>query len=201
MYIFIDVVSNVIFGTFIDNTYSLTFQLLFADLLWYQFIFFFTNALLEETLFRGLMVNGFRTRFTDNQAILVSAILFAVWHIVWPLVNGSPVNEAIAMMVFSLIFGAFLGLYYIKFSGGRSLTGIIAAHTLVNFFNETFRIGPEISVQGPDLAFASPALLGLNVLMFMVTMMILFWFVTRYKIEQVGELVKRFKDRVVSFRD
>ena len=146
-------------------------------------------------------MNGFRTRFTDNQAILVSAILFAVWHIVWPLVNGSPVNEAIAMMVFSLIFGAFLGLYYIKFSGGRSLTGIIAAHTLVNFFNETFRIGPEISVQGPDLAFASPALLGLNVLMFMVTMMILFWFVTRYKIEQVGELVKRFKDRVVSFRD
>ncbi|MHA1934117.1 MAG: CPBP family intramembrane glutamic endopeptidase [Candidatus Thorarchaeota archaeon] len=201
MYILIDVVSNVIFGTLIDNTYSLTFLLLFIDLLWYQFIFFFTNALLEETLFRGLMVNGFRTRFTDNQAILVSAILFAVWHIVWPLVNGSPVSEAIAMTVFSMIFGTFLGLYYIRFSGGRSLTGIIVAHTLVNFFNETFRIGPELSVQGPDLAFASPVLLGLNVLMFMVTMMILFWLVTRYKIEQVGDLVERFKKHIVSVRE
>ncbi|MHA1904174.1 MAG: CPBP family intramembrane glutamic endopeptidase [Candidatus Thorarchaeota archaeon] len=201
MYVFIDVVSNVLFGTLFDNTYSLTFQLLFADLLLYQFIFFFTNALLEETLFRGLVVNGLRSKFSDNQAIFVSAILFAVWHIVWPLVNGSPVSEAVAMMVFSIIFGAFLGLYYIRFSGGRSLTGIIVAHTLVNFFNETFRIGPELSVQGPDLAFSSPVLLGLNVIMFMMTMMILFWFVTRYKIEQVGILVNRFKEHIASARE
>ncbi|MHA2140589.1 MAG: CPBP family intramembrane glutamic endopeptidase [Candidatus Thorarchaeota archaeon] len=187
MYLLMDAIPVVIFGFYIDSSYPLDFHILVPELLWYQFLFFLTNAVLEETLFRGLLQNGLAERYTSGRAILISALIFAAWHMIWPVVNGSAVTpgQTIAMLLFSVIFASFMGVYYEKFTGRTSLVGPIAAHTLVNFFNEGFRIGPEPVIQGPDVVYASPQLLNLTMLLFAITMTVLFVGASRFQIEQV----------------
>jgi membrane protease YdiL (CAAX protease family) len=200
MYVFIDAGAIILYGAFFDPSYPLYFQVPFIELLWYQFIFFFINAVFEESLFRGLLQNGLRSRYTVMQAILLSAAVFSVWHIVWPIVNGISdgfgASQASAMLLFGLIFGTFQGVYYERFSGRSSLVGPIAAHTIVNFFNEGFRIGPEISVQGPDVAFASPMMMGIMALLFVSMMFVLFVMTWRYRIENVEAVGTRFLRRI-----
>ncbi|MHA2261022.1 MAG: CPBP family intramembrane glutamic endopeptidase [Candidatus Thorarchaeota archaeon] len=200
MYVFIDAGAVIIYGAFFDPSYPRYFQVRFIELLWYQFIFFFINAVFEESLFRGLLQNGLRTRFTVMQAILLSAAVFSIWHIVWPIVNGISdgfgASQAVAMLLFGLVFGAFQGVYYERFSGRSSLVGPIAAHTLVNFFNESLKIGPEITIQGPDVVFASPVIMGIMAVLFMATMLVLFAITWRFRIENVEAVWSRFLHRI-----
>ncbi len=195
IYFLIDAGAIVLYGLYVDASYPLEFSIPYAELLWYQLLFFSTNAILEETLFRGLIQNGLKTRISVRWSILTSASLFSVWHLVWPVVNAAPdgfsVGEAVGMMVFSLVFGSFQGVYYEYFSGGRSLVGPIVAHTLVNFFNESFRIGPEPLIQGPDVAYSSPVLTGMMLIMFLLTMTTLLILMSKYRIDQVDSLRER----------
>ncbi|MFW9800481.1 MAG: CPBP family intramembrane glutamic endopeptidase [Candidatus Thorarchaeota archaeon] len=197
IYILIDAGAIVLYGLYVDPTYPLDFSIPYAELLWYQFMFFSTNAVLEETLFRGLLQNGLKTRISVRWAILTSAFLFAIWHLVWPVVNATPdgfgVSEAVGIMVFSVVFGTFQSVYYECFSGGRSLVGPIVTHTLVNFFNESFRIGPEPMIQGPDVAYSSPVLTGMMLVMFLLTMTILLIVMSKFRIGQVDSLRERLR--------
>ncbi|MFW9805663.1 MAG: lysostaphin resistance A-like protein [Candidatus Thorarchaeota archaeon] len=158
----IDIGSTVVYGLLLDPSYPLELHILNPQLLGYTLLFFITNAFLEETLFRGLLQNGLKTRFSANMAIVLSAIAFGFWHAGWPLLNGGPnVAREVSMMVFfTTILGLLFGVYYERFSSGQSLTGVIVAHTIFNFVNENFKIGPEPSMQGPDMAFLTPGLLG-----------------------------------------
>ncbi|NHI88144.1 MAG: CPBP family intramembrane metalloprotease [Candidatus Thorarchaeota archaeon] len=193
----IDIGSTVVYGLLLDPSYPLELHILNPQLLGYTLLFFLTNAFLEETLFRGLLQNGLKTRFSANVAIVLSAIAFGFWHAGWPLLNGGPnVAREVSMMVFfTTILGLLFGVYYERFSSGRSLTGVIVAHTIFNFVNENFKIGPEPSMQGPDMAFLTPGLLGVTLVMFLLVFSTLFLVFTRYKIEQVSSLWNRITKR------
>lgn len=189
MYVFIEILPPLIYGTLFDKSYPLDFTVLFVDILWYQFIFFFTNALLEETLFRGLIQNGLRPRFTPNRAIILSALAFGVWHLCWPVINGLSGNfslsEAASMFVFTTILGLFFGTYYEKFSSRVTLAGPITIHTLVNFLNEDFKLGPAPSTQGPDFAFGSPVLMGITFIFLITTLVVLIRLASSTRAEHV----------------
>lgn len=73
--------------------------------------------LLEEMLFRGLILRGFLIHYTPAQAILLQALLFAVFHFNW----------VQALVAFSL--GLVAGWLYWR---TRSLIPAIAAHALFN---------------------------------------------------------------------
>lgn len=193
----IDIGSAVVYGLLLDPFYPLDLHILNPQLLGYTLLFFLTNAFLEETLFRGLLQNGLKTRFSANMAIVLSAIAFGFWHAGWPLLNGGPnVAREVSMMVFfTTILGLLFGIYYERFSSGQSLTGVIVAHTIFNFVNENFKIGPEPSMQGPDMAFLTPGLLGVTLVMFLLVFSTLFLVFTRYKIEQVSSLWNRITKR------
>ena len=193
----IDIGSTVVYGLFLDPSYPLELHILNPQLLGYTILFFLTNAFLEETLFRGLLQNGLKTRFSANMAIVLSAIAFGFWHAGWPLLNGGPnVAREVSMMVFfTTILGLLFGVYYERFSSGQSLTGVIIAHTIFNFVNENFKIGPEPSMQGPDMAFLTPGLLGMTLVMFLIVFSTLFFVFTRYKIEQVSSFWKRATEK------
>lgn len=189
MFAFIEIVPAVVYASFFDRSYPLDLTVLFVDILWYQFVFFFTNALLEETLFRGLIQNGLRSRFTPTKAIFVSALVFGIWHLCWPLVNGlsggfSP-SQSVSMLVFTAILGVFFGTYYEKFSSRITLTGPITIHTLVNFLNEDFKLGPALSTQGPDFSFTSPVLMAITSIFLLVTLGTLIKLASSTRIEQV----------------
>ncbi|MEM2142659.1 MAG: CPBP family intramembrane glutamic endopeptidase, partial [Candidatus Thorarchaeota archaeon] len=155
MYLTIKVGAVLVYRYAIDPEYPLTLYVIEPILLGYQFLFFLINALLEETLFRGLIQNTLRNYVRPMSAILCSAVLFSVWHICWPLINGQlggpELSQSVMMLVFAMLFGSLMGLYYEKFFLRISLLGPIAAHTLVNFLNENFRVGVEPSMQGPDV--------------------------------------------------
>jgi membrane protease YdiL (CAAX protease family) len=197
MYVLIEIIPPLIYGTFFDRSYPLDFTTLYADILWYQFIFFFTNALLEETLFRGLIQNGLRPLFTQNRAIALSALTFGLWHLCWPIVNGLSgsfsASEAASMFAFTAILGLFFGTYYEKFSSRVTMAGPITIHTLVNFLNEDFKLGPAPSTQGPDLAFTSPVLMAITFLFLLATLLVLIKLASSARVEQVQSWWADFK--------
>ena len=99
------------------------------------------------------------------------------------------------MVFFTTILGLLFGVYYERFSSGKSLTGAIVAHTIFNFVNENFKVGPEPSMQGPDMAFLTPGLLGMTLVMFLIVFSTFFFVFTRYKIEQVSSLWNRITEK------
>ena len=185
----IDIGGTVIYGVFIDSTYPLQLHILNEELLGYMFIFFLTNAFMEEALFRGLLLNAAKTRLSSNVSILLSAIIFGLWHAGWPLVNGAMGGEAVSgvatIVFFTMILGIFFGIYYERFSSSRSLLGPIAVHTIVNFVNECFKVGPEPVIQGPDVTFANSGLMMMSFLMFFLTFIPIGIILWKTKLEQV----------------
>ena len=185
----IDFGGTIIYGVFIDPTYPLQLHILNEGLLGYMFIFFLTNAFMEEALFRGLLLNAAKTRLSSNVSILLSAIIFGLWHAGWPLVNGAMGGEAVSgvatIVFFTMILGIFFGIYYERFSSSKSLLGPIAVHTIVNFVNECFKIGPEPVIQGPDVIFANSGLMIMTFLMFFLTFIPLGIILWKTKLEQV----------------
>ena len=196
--ILIDIGGTFIYAALLDQTYSLELHILNPDLLGYMFIFFLTNAFLEETLFRGLLQNSLKTRVSANKAIFLSAIIFGLWHSGWPLVNGSMGNallvQVTTMVFFTTILGLLFGVYYERFSSGQSLIGAIIAHTFFNFVSECFKIGPEPVIQGPDLIFSTLGLMAVSLLMFLAVFSFLFAIFWRYRIEQAVSVWNRFRE-------
>ncbi len=191
MYLVMDALPVIVYGLLLDTSYPLELHIVAANMLWYQFLFFLCNGFLEEGLFRGMLQNGLREYVTPNRAILLSAMIFGVYHVCWPILKiftgGFSIGETAGMLIFSGIAGGIFGVYYEKFSSRRSLMGPIAAHTLINFFNENFKIGPEAVTQGPDFTFGSPALLGTMAVIFLVfaaVLIVAFW---KLRIERIQE--------------
>ena len=186
----IDFGGTIVYGLFVDPTYSLQLHILNEELLGYMLLFFLTNASLEETLFRGLLINAFKTRQSSNRAIMLSAVIFGVWHAGWPLVNGGAdvLNQVVSMVFFTTILGIFLGIYYERFNSSRSLVGPIFIHTMFNYVSECFKIGPEPVIQGPDLIFSNPGLMATTFLMFFLIFIPLGVFLWKFKIEQVSTI-------------
>ncbi|MFW9926153.1 MAG: lysostaphin resistance A-like protein [Candidatus Thorarchaeota archaeon] len=191
----IDFGGTIIYAFTIDPTYPLQLHILNVELLGYMFVFFLTNAFLEETLFRGLLINGFKTRYSPNMSIMLSAIIFGVWHAGWPIINGGEgvLVQVSSMVFFTTILGIFFGIYYVKFNSGLSLLGPIAVHTIINFVSECFKIGPEPVIQGPDLVFSNSGLMSVTFLMFLLTFLPLSLFLSRFKVEQVTKYVSEGK--------
>jgi membrane protease YdiL (CAAX protease family) len=187
----IDIGGTILYGVFIDSTYPLQLHILNEELLGYMFIFFLTNAFMEEALFRGLLLNAAKTRFSSNVSILLSATIFGLWHAGWPLVNVAAGGEAISgvasIVFFTMILGIFFGIYYERFSSSKSLLGPIAVHTIVNFVNECFKVGLEPVIQGPDVVFANSGLMMMTFLMFFLTFIPLSIILWKTKLEQVTD--------------
>ena len=193
----IDFGGTILYALLNDPSYPLQLHILNEELLGYMFIFFLTNAFLEETLFRGLLINGFKTRYSPNKSIMLSAIIFGVWHAGWPIINGGEgvLVQVASMVFFTTILGIFFGLYYVKFASGRSLLGPIAVHTIINFVSECFKIGPEPVIQGPDLVFSNSGLMSVTLLMFLITFVPLSIYLSRYRMEHVDSLWLRIRGK------
>jgi len=95
------------------------------------------NSAMEEGLFRGLMLPHFRIRYSVWRALLFQALLFAIWHLNWPvknwLWNGSTAGEAgfeaLSLLLATFISGLLYGYLYLK---TNNLWGPFLAHTINN---------------------------------------------------------------------
>jgi ABC-type proline/glycine betaine transport system permease subunit len=99
--------------------------------------------------------------------------------------GGEAVSGVATIVFFTMILGIFFGIYYERFSSSRSLLGPIAVHTIVNFVNECFKVGPEPVIQGPDVTFANSGLMMMSFLMFFLTFIPIGIILWKTKLEQV----------------
>ncbi len=80
----------------------------------------FVNSAMEEGLFRGLMLRHFRLPYSVWKAILLQALLFAIWHLNWPIQNllagksslGEAGFEAFGLLLSTGISGIVYGYMY-----------------------------------------------------------------------------------------
>jgi membrane protease YdiL (CAAX protease family) len=193
----IDFGGTLVYALIVDPTYPIELHILNADLLWYTLLFFLINAFLEETLFRGLLINTFKTKMSSMTAILLSAFIFGIWHAGWPIINGGAdvLGQVASMIFFTMVLGILFGVYYERFSSASSLIGPITVHTITNFFSESFKLGPEPVIQGPDFIFSNIGLMTTTLLMFFLVFIPLGLFLWKFKIAQITAQWQRLAGR------
>ncbi len=199
-FLIIDAGITILYAIFVDPSYPTYVTVVNPDFILYSFIFFFINAVYEETLFRGLLQNSFAKRTSRPLAILYSALIFGVWHAFWPLVSGASLTEGITLIVFSAILGGFFGIYYEKFASRKSLIGPIAAHTLINFLREGFKVGPVPQIQGPDVSYTNPELFGIMAIGFLLLFGVYYVLSYKYRVESIENLGNYLKKLVLNRR-
>ncbi len=80
------------------------------------------NAAMEEGLFRGVMLTHFRASLSTWKSLGLQALLFALWHLVWPLKHyltgeaetGQALFEAVGLLISTGIGGFVFGYLYYK---------------------------------------------------------------------------------------
>jgi uncharacterized protein len=74
------------------------------------------NSLMEEGLFRGVLISHFAARMSLPSANRHQALLFGLWHIVWPLyylnTGKMNTNQAIAVSILYVITAGLTGLFW-----------------------------------------------------------------------------------------
>jgi membrane protease YdiL (CAAX protease family) len=120
----------------VDPKTGMSGGLLFG--LW-LFLSNFVNSAMEEGLFRGLMLRHFRIPYRPWGAILLQALLFALWHLNWPvkhlLMGGASVGEAAAEAGTLLLGTAISGIVYgYMYHKTDNLWAPYVAHTINNTF-------------------------------------------------------------------
>ena len=189
-------VASVIYWAFIDSSQGLNVTIIRVDLLWYSAIFFLINAVYEEILFRGTLQNGLREYMSVNRAILTSAAIFGLYHLIWPIYftgtgTLSP-THIFVYVVFSGLLGAVFGTYYEKFASRRTLLGPIIAHWLINFLNENIKISTSEVIAGPDVLLGNPPIQMATALLLVVILyassMIIF---SKYRVEDLDGWLQR----------
>ena len=110
------------------------------------------NGLMEEGLFRGVMLTHFLQRLRFRNANLLQASLFAAWHLVWP-IKAYLIGDVSAASAFAqaglLLTGTFVaGLVYgYLFWRTSSLWAPCMAH----FLNNTILNLVQLQAPGGDL--------------------------------------------------
>jgi membrane protease YdiL (CAAX protease family) len=110
------------------------------------------NALMEESLFRGMMLPLFMRRFRFWKANVLQAFLFGLAHLVFPLsswVNGQAtageaVAEAASLLISATVGGLVFGYLYYRTD---SLWTAVFAHLIDNVVSHFFHIQTAIRLQ------------------------------------------------------
>ena len=110
------------------------------------------NVTMEEGVFRGLFVRFAETRYTFFRAVILSSVLFGLWHIAAPvrsLLDGeiSPAGAVMSALVLVLM----AGLTGVKFCLLTRITGSLWMSMADHFVNNTIvNILHVVTVSGAD---------------------------------------------------
>ncbi len=110
------------------------------------------NSFMEEGLFRGVMLPHFMGELSFHRANLLQALLFGLWHAVWPMKDavtgdltvGAALTEAVGLVLVTMAAGLVFG--YLFYRTG-SLWAPWLAHTI---HNSAFNVVHIRTVDGLD---------------------------------------------------
>ena len=89
------------------------------------------TALFEETLFRGVLLGALLQTSTRRTAVLVSSVVFGLWHLVPEISGGAGVGEIVATVAFTTAVGV---LFAVLRLWARHLAAPVLTHTATNSF-------------------------------------------------------------------
>jgi len=101
---------------------------------WIVFLYAIVPAIWEELAFRGAIMNIMRTKYSDTMAILVSSVLFGLFHTIAFALRGD-YSMAIFGFIMSTLFGLSWGYTNIKCD---SLLPGVTAHYVIDAFGYAF---------------------------------------------------------------
>lgn len=137
------------------------------------------NALMEEGLFRGLIITQFLNYIPFWKANLIQASIFGIWHIVWPIKDfySGKVNSVGALVVMCVgeVFITFLmGLTmgYLFYKTGNLWAAFIW-HFIINFTQNILVIRSDIySMESAVMSISSTAVKGISLIFVLIAIMI-----------------------------
>ena len=110
------------------------------------------NVVMEEGIFRGLFVKLAETKYSFNKAVILSSILFGIWHIAAPirsLLDGQRSAAGTAMLALMLIVTT--GITGAKFGLLTKITGSLWLPMADHFLNNTIiNILHVVTISGAD---------------------------------------------------
>ncbi len=115
---------------------------------WIVFLYALVPAIWEELAFRGAIMNTVRTKYSDTVTILVSSVLFGLFHFIVFALRGD-YSMAIFGFFMSTLFGLSWGYTNIKCD---SLLSGVVAHYVIDAFGYAFiyhSMNAEQSLVGP----------------------------------------------------
>jgi len=140
------------------------------------------NSLMEEGLFRGLMVTHFRVRLSFWKANFLQAFFFGFWHIIWPIksymMGQMSAQEAIFVSIAYIISSGIIALVWgYQFLKTGNLWAPWLAHTLNN---STMNLVHTVTSEGFDTGF----MLRMGVLPFiaLLTVLLVRWMAGYYNL-------------------
>ena len=146
--------------------------------LFFTSVYFFgqiVNALMEESIFRGLMLPHLMRQFRFWQANLLQAFLFGFAHLVWPLSSwvrgqatlGESIAQTIPLLIATTVGGLVFGHLYYRTG---SLWTAVFAHLLDNGIGLFFHIqtASRLNAETDILTVASLGFLSLVILAWVV---------------------------------
>jgi len=96
------------------------------------------GALAEEALFRGLLQGALENEYGRSAAVLLQALLFGLWHLVWPakafLAGQATLRQAAASGAALVAVSAIVG---IAFGAMRVVSGSLWVPVVVHFLSNT----------------------------------------------------------------
>lgn len=131
------------------------------------------NSLMEEGLFRGLLLPHFLQRLRFRNANLLQATLFAAWHLVWP-IKAFLLGDASAAGALAqgglLLLGTFVaGLVYgYLFWRTGSLWAPLVAHFLNNIILNLVQVQTAGGEMGPATVLSVVVVVAMAVLVFAI---------------------------------
>ncbi len=128
-----------------------------------------TGPILEEVLFRGVILDGFLNRYKPGKAIFWSALLFGLFHMnPWQFIPA-------------FLIGLLLGYIYLK---TRSLFPVIFIHIINNSFSylTVYIFGEEVQSYRDIFTDSAPYLILLTVAL-LVFVVCLVWLIRTIKEE------------------
>ena len=131
------------------------------------------NSLMEEGLFRGVMLPHFLQRMRFRSANLLQATLFAAWHLVWPIkayLSGDVSVAGAFAQAALLVSGAFIAglIFGYLFWRTGSLWAPISAHFLNNVLHNLLQIQNPSGELLPASVLAVVAVITMAILVFAV---------------------------------
>jgi membrane protease YdiL (CAAX protease family) len=147
----IDLLTNFLIASLLNYRPRIRISSINLLYLFYFIFFLIVNSFMEEGLFRGIMMRSFMVKTSKRTSNFLQAILFGLWHLVWPInsaINGNSsifftTMYAIYYVFFSFLFGFLAGYIFQKTS---SLINLVVFHTLWNFFVSFLSISYSIDL-------------------------------------------------------